>query len=219
VRAKSTSAPPAWGVAQIHAPEVWALGYEGAGVVVGSFDTGVDGTHTGPGAALSRERRHQLVRPVRPARSPYDGNGHGTHTTGTMLGGDYSGYQIGVAPGARWIARRAGTTATTRPPRRSTRSSNGSSRPGGDARERARCGEQLLGHGPALVRPEFVDDIAAFRAAGIVPVFSAGNSGPDPGTILAPGSYASAFSVGRHGLSSTTSPSSAARARRRAAAS
>src|SRR5689334_19118065 len=36
---------PVWNVAQIRAPDVWNLGYDGTGVVVGSFDTGVDGTH------------------------------------------------------------------------------------------------------------------------------------------------------------------------------
>jgi hypothetical protein len=49
-------------VAQIHAPEVWALGYEGAGIVVGSTGTSVDGTHPDL-APLSRQQRHQLVRP------------------------------------------------------------------------------------------------------------------------------------------------------------
>lgn len=35
--------------------------------------------------------------------TPYDNNGHGTHTMGTAVG---SG-GIGVAPGARWIACKA----------------------------------------------------------------------------------------------------------------
>ena len=35
---------------------------------------------------------------------PRDYDGHGTHTTGTMVGDDGGANQIGVAPGAQWIA-------------------------------------------------------------------------------------------------------------------
>jgi len=34
---------------------------------------------------------------------PHDSDQHGTHTTGTMIGGTASGYHIGVAPGANLI--------------------------------------------------------------------------------------------------------------------
>ena len=68
-----------------------------------------------PGRPVPRQqrRRHlrpqlQLVRPVQvcgsPSLEPCDNNGHGTHTMGTMVGDDGGGNQIGVAPGARWIA-------------------------------------------------------------------------------------------------------------------
>ena len=36
--------------------------------------------------------------------APCDPVGHGTHTMGTMVGDGGQGAQIGVAPGARWIA-------------------------------------------------------------------------------------------------------------------
>ena len=42
----------------------------------------------------------------------------------------------------------------------------------------------------------FRNDVKALRAAGILPVFSAGNRGPGPGTIGSPGSYAEAVAVG-----------------------
>jgi serine protease AprX len=38
--------------------------------------------------------------------APCDDQGHGTHTTGTMIGDDGLGNQIGVAPAARWIGCR-----------------------------------------------------------------------------------------------------------------
>ncbi len=40
------------------------------------------------------------------SKVPCDDNSHGTHTMGTMLGDDGVGNQIGVAPDARWIAVR-----------------------------------------------------------------------------------------------------------------
>ncbi|CAG7723144.1 unnamed protein product, partial [Allacma fusca] len=42
---KRTNADPTWGVGAIQAPEVWAAGIRGAGVVVADIDTGVRGTH------------------------------------------------------------------------------------------------------------------------------------------------------------------------------
>ena len=37
------------------------------------------------------------------SQEPCDDNGRGSHTTGTSIGDDGSGNQIGVAPGAKWI--------------------------------------------------------------------------------------------------------------------
>ena len=37
---------------------------------------------------------------------PCDDQAHGTHTTGTMVGDDGQGNQIGMAPGAKWIGCR-----------------------------------------------------------------------------------------------------------------
>ena len=44
-----------------------------------------------------------------PSRTtPLDDHGHGTHVTGTMVGSEPNGAnQIGVAPGAKWIAVKA----------------------------------------------------------------------------------------------------------------
>ena len=40
------------------------------------------------------------------SQQPCDDNGHGSHTTGTAIGDDGAGNQIGVAPGAKWIGCR-----------------------------------------------------------------------------------------------------------------
>lgn len=119
-----------WGVARIGAPEVWALGYTGQGIVVGGADTGYDWVHP----ALKNHYKgydavadtfdhqyhwHDAIREPSPlngadtinpcgykSQGPCDDNAHGTHTMGTMVGDDNQGNQIGVAPGAKWVGCR-----------------------------------------------------------------------------------------------------------------
>ena len=196
MRAKSSSAPPAWGIAQIHAPEAWSLGYDGTGIVVGSFDTGVDGTHPDLAPRYRGNDAISWFDPYGQHDEPYDGNGHGTHTTGTMLGGDFSGFQIGVAPGARWIAAKGWNNRDNATASAFHAIFEWFLAPGGDSANAPDVVNSSWGMDPPSCDPEFVADVAALRAAGIVPVFSSGNSGPDPGTVLAPGSYATAFAVG-----------------------
>jgi serine protease AprX len=103
------------GINYTHAPQVWALGFTGQNIVVASADTGVRWTHN----ALKPHYRgwdgqnadhdynwHDSVHdgPANPCgfNSPFpcDDQAHGTHTTGTMVGDDGQGNQIGMAPGA-----------------------------------------------------------------------------------------------------------------------
>jgi len=99
--------PP--GLTAIGVPRVWGeLGIDGTGVVVGNMDTGVDGTHP----ALYKRWRGRFAPPsecwfdavnLGDPGFPRDRHYHGTHTMGTITG--YTPLdQIGVAPGARWIA-------------------------------------------------------------------------------------------------------------------
>ena len=109
------------GIAYTHAPDVWGLGFTGQGIVVASADTGVRWTHN----ALKPHYRgwdgtnadhdynwhdsiHDSVGNVCGNDSPFpcDDQAHGTHTTGTMVGDDGAGNQIGMAPGAKWIGCR-----------------------------------------------------------------------------------------------------------------
>jgi len=109
-----------WGVANVKAPEVWALGSNGLGIVVGGLDTGIRWTH---GAIKAKYRGwngttadhnynwHDSIHSGGGAcgpntAEPCDDNGHGSHTVGTMVGDDGTGNQIGVAPGAKWIGCR-----------------------------------------------------------------------------------------------------------------
>ena len=123
-----------WGVAAIRAPEVWAMGYTGQGVTVGGADTGYEWWHPAirnqyrgydpaTGAVQHDYHWHDAIHEISPLSGdsvpdpannpcgvnvpyPCDDHNHGTHTMGTMVGDDGMGNQIGVAPGARWVACR-----------------------------------------------------------------------------------------------------------------
>ncbi|MGH3680213.1 MAG: S8 family serine peptidase, partial [Natronosporangium sp.] len=105
-----------WNVDRIGAPQVWTtFGTTGQDIVVGSIDSGVQFDHpalvdTYRGNLGNGEFDHNYhwYDPSSvcdfPSLVPCDNNGHGTHVTGTMVGDDGAGNQIGVAPGASWIA-------------------------------------------------------------------------------------------------------------------
>lgn len=115
------------GLEAVRAPEVWAMGITGQGVLVANIDTGVEGDHPAlasrwAGIADPRYAGHPEWAWFDPYLGqndfPYDSHGHGTHTMGTITGADNSsGDTVGVAPGALWIAAgaidRGGGTAQT----------------------------------------------------------------------------------------------------------
>ena len=86
-------------------------GFTGVGVTVCSVDTGVRWTHEALEGTYRGDVENHDYNWFGPGSSNYpveptDGNGHGTHVTGTMAG-DGPGPIIGMAPGAQWIAARA----------------------------------------------------------------------------------------------------------------
>jgi bacillopeptidase F len=161
----------------------------GQGVVVGLVDTGIDGKHPalkGKIALFYDASQNKITEPT-------DKQSHGTHTTGTILGGDRDGVKIGVAPGAKMIGSAAldgydmmlksmqfmldpdGNPATADSPRLISNSWNAGGAPDIELFYRA---------------------ITAWEAAGILPVFSAGNAGPGPKTITTPHEHPSVLAVG-----------------------
>ncbi len=109
-----------WGVMKVHAPEAWAMGFTGEGIVIGGQDTGYEWDHP----ALKNKYRgwlglgsnhnynwHDSIHSGggscgADSPEPCDDHSHGTHTMGTMVGDDGGSNQIGVAPGAKWIGCR-----------------------------------------------------------------------------------------------------------------
>lgn len=100
-----------WNVREVGADRVWQLGYTGQGVIVGDADTGVAWDHPALKAAYrgwdgSTVRHDYHWYDAWDGRvEPWDDNGHGTHTTGIMVGQNGEN-KVGVAPGARWVACR-----------------------------------------------------------------------------------------------------------------
>ena len=213
---KQTLAPTGaieWNVAQVKAPQVWALGYHGEGMVIAGADTGVQWDHV----ALKSHYRGWNGTSVNHSYSwhdatsdhsltPIDPQFHGTFTMSEMVGDDGQGNQVGVAPGAKWIACRNmdrhgnGTPATY-----------------------VECFQFLLapypmGH-PELANPAMAPDVInnswdcpttegcspttlkaivdALQAAGIFSVAAAGNYGSGCSTVKTPPAiYSSALTVG-----------------------
>ncbi|MFF0121461.1 S8 family serine peptidase [Micromonospora arida] len=90
---------PEWNIRQIGADRVWSqLRVTGTGIVVGSSDSGVDGTHPALRAGF-RGGDDSWYDPWDDTQSPTDQGGHGTHTVGSAVGRD----GIGVAPDAQWV--------------------------------------------------------------------------------------------------------------------
>ncbi len=210
-------------ITYVRAPEVWAMGFTGQGIVVGGQDTGYEWAHPAlkphyrgwNGVTANHDYNwHDAIHsgggscgadsPV-----PCDDYSHGTHTMGTIVGDDGGTNQIGMAPGAQWIGCRNmnvgyGTPATY-----------------------LECFEFFLapypvGGKPAQGDPSKAPDVTnnswtcpieegcswytlqaaveAQRAAGIMTVVSAGNDGCPQSTCAAisnpPALYDATYTVG-----------------------
>jgi CSLREA domain-containing protein len=181
----------------VNAPALWTLGWQGQGVVVASLDTGVDLGHPEL-ASRWRGGANSWFDPYGQHSAPADLNGHGTATTGVLVGGSVGGSAIGMAPQARWIAGRifndrGEATATgvhlafqwLLDP---------------DGNPATNDAPQVVNNSWTLTAPgcnlAFELDLQALRAVGILPIFAAGNSGPDAATSRSPANNPSAFAVG-----------------------
>jgi serine protease AprX len=224
-----------WGIAQIGADDVWALGYNGTGIVVAGHDTGYRWDHDAlknkyrgwnGSAADHNYNWHDAIHSNAGSNScgfdspvPCDDNNHGTHTMGTMIGDDGGGNQIGVAPGAKWIGCRNmdngdGTPTTyiecfewfLAPTDLTNANPNPLLAPDVINNSWACPISEGCNSGNYATMETVVDNLTA---AGIIVVASAGNSGPNCGTVSAPPAiFANAFSVGSTNIVDTIANSS-----------
>ncbi|OLR91734.1 hypothetical protein BJP25_25290 [Actinokineospora bangkokensis] len=201
-----------WGLAAINADDVWSqFGDRGEGIVVGNVDSGVQydhpalvGQYRGNTGGGTFDHNYSWYDPagVCPTDAPCDNNGHGTHTMGTMVGDDGGGNQIGVAPGARWIAAKgcetngcsdASLLASGEWMLAPTDLSGANPRP--DLRPNVVNNSWGSSNG-AAIDPWYTDTVTAWRAAGIFPSFSNGNSGPSCNTAGSPGDTTATYASG-----------------------
>lgn len=119
-------------------------------------------------------------------------------------GGDASDKYIGVAPGAKWIAAKAwndkgeSTTSTIHEIFQWFMDPDGdpATDDAPDLVNNSWSLEDKLFDIFPCCKLDFRDDITAWRMAGIIPVFSAGNSGPWFFTGESPGNYPETIAVG-----------------------
>lgn len=186
---------PTWNLTQIQADQVWKeFGITGNGVVIGNSDSGVDWRH----AELIETYRGKMgdhtynwLDSWSQAPEPFDINGHGTHTLGTIVG-----EHTGVAPGATWIAcanlaRNLGNPAhylnclqfMLAPfPTGADPFTQGKPELGAMVLNNSWGCPNLEGCNPASLK----NAVEALRAAGIFVVASAGNEGPGCATVTDP---------------------------------
>lgn len=98
VKADTTEIP--YGVNQIKAPDLWAKGEKGAGIVIAICDTGIDREHPDLKDQIIGGRNFTNDG----AKDDFsDGNGHGTHVAGTIAGVENDSGVVGVAPEAKLL--------------------------------------------------------------------------------------------------------------------
>ena len=192
---------PEPGLIAVRAPEVWAMGYTGEGILVATLDTGVDGNHPAlasrwRGVADPRYDGHPewaWFDPVTHTTFPQAFGSHGTHTMGSVCGG-VPGDQVGVAPGAQWIhAAVIDRVSIPQTVADAILSFQWMLDPDEDPSTNwdvpAVCSNSwgvATWHGYAPCDETFWSYLDACEAAGIVILFSAGNEGPGANTLRRP---------------------------------
>jgi len=217
-RVVSFTTAPEWNIQAIHAPGLWDLGHTGQGIVVANMDTGVDYDHPDLAARWRGGTNSWFSPYAQPgdeafcatpgscsacelsATIPCDTDGHGTGTMGILTGGDAGGTNIGVAPGATWIAAKIFNDAGEARFSVIHESFQWLLDPDGDPDTddapdvvNASWGIQDPQH---ACNAEFQPDVQVLEAAEIALVFSAGNDGPNAYTGLSPANYPDSFAVG-----------------------
>jgi subtilisin family serine protease len=200
------AAGPEWNVKMLKAPELWAKGIEGQGILVGVLDTGVNAEHKDLAPKYRGYKNGQFdhdynwfdgVSGKKCKDAPCDQHGHGSHVSGTILGSNDK-EQVGVAPKAQFIACRSFATGSATiqdilncfqfflaPTKRDGSSPNPDKRP------------HLVSNswGSTQQTTAFDKAIEALTKVGVLNVFAAGNSGSRCSTMGWPGALEQVFTV------------------------
>jgi len=206
-------------ISLVGAPVVWSQGYTGEGIVIGGQDTGYEWDHPAlinsyrGWNGIAADHNYHWHDAIHTAGSdcgadspePCDDHNHGTHTMGTMVGDDGGSNQIGMAPGAKWIACR------------NMNEGDGTPASYTECFQWFLAPTDLNGENPdPTMAPHIINNswgcppsegctdptvmqtvVENVRAAGIVVVVSAGNSGSGCGSVSSPAAiYDASFTVG-----------------------
>jgi len=192
-------APAVWNVETVRGDHVWeTYGLDGSGVVIGSMDSGFDPDHP----AITDKWRgggNSWLDLIDGLPDPYDGHGHGTHTIGTMVGGDGPGPflpDIGLAPGATFIAVKMFADDGSWVESDFFAAAQWMLDPDDDPQ--TDDFPHVINNSWGLISSwdDFHTATQAWRTAGIIPVACIGNNGPGAATTWSPADYDNVIGVG-----------------------
>jgi subtilisin family serine protease len=195
--AAAAAAIPSASVTATGAPTLWAQGQTGRGVVVAVLDTGLI-----PGFPQLASTPGSWFDPYDQHTTPIDedSHGHGTEVAEVVTT---------MAPDVRIMAARVfsdgGRSTTSAVHRVFEWVLDPDGNPKTDDAPSVINGSWDDGQ-PGRCETEFDSDIAVLRAAGIVPVFAAGNAGPGASSGASPASAPGAVAVGSVSDADTVSP-------------
>ena len=186
-------------IEKIEAPKSWeSFNNRGEGIVIGSIDTGVRGSHVILKDSYIGNENYGWYDPSFRSQDPTDADGHGSHTMGTIVGS----YGVGVAPGAKWMACVACTTSGCYDynliacaeflacPHDST---------GNKATKDCSKAPHIINNSWGGSNEAFYQDIVnSWHEFGIIPVFGSGDDGNDNtcDTLISPADSPNVIAVG-----------------------
>lgn len=207
---KQDSSSLAWNIVKIQADKCWQQGVNGTGVVIATIDGGVRYTHVAlrdsyrgmvsAGRSYTYNHDYNWIDYAYGDSAPSDNEGHGTNVAGICSASADSG--VGVAPGSKWITAKVFNYAGASTDDALIESTQWVMCPtpvGKTTPEDCSKGADVVSCSwgfASTYAPSFIQYVAAWTAADLIPVFAVGNYGPDCSTIAAPSDFSGVIGVG-----------------------
>ncbi|MBN2852805.1 MAG: S8 family serine peptidase, partial [Clostridia bacterium] len=184
-----------YGLKNLNVPQVWEdFKVKGQNVVIGIIDTGLAGNHPewkDSGKVIDCWTSLGYVSPSELT----DNNGHGSHVAGTIAGGKLSGKHIGIAPECKLIIAKGIASKGTRASYLLDAMEymiDPDGNPNTNDYPRAVNCSWHSGYGD---QNPYYRMLETWLETGIIPCFSAGNSGPSASTITKPKEFPGVFAT------------------------